>query len=188
MSFIVLCFYVLVINLISQYSLNPIYDIQNQLQKLEITGNKKNFLLEEDKTKSPNKEIAELKEIYEFMRKIQIIKNVFEKENYLKKYDVEFYNLTKDIKKKDIKEICNSFLGFYHFKNGSFNLAESEFYSAILCLQEKENEIITGKNNEYDDKIKDAIKRSSSESYINEYSFFEKIDENILLIIKIKKI
>ena len=43
MSFIVLCFYVLVINLISQYSLNPIYDIQNQLKKLEITGNKKNL-------------------------------------------------------------------------------------------------------------------------------------------------
>ena len=186
MSFIVLCFYVLVISLISQHSLNPIYDIQNQLKKLEITMNKKNFMLEEDKTKAPNKEISELKEIYEFMRKIQIIKNAFEKENYLKKHDVEFYNLTKDIKKKDVKEICTSFLGFYHFKNESYSLAESEFHSTILCLQEKENEILSGKNNEYDDKIKDAIKRSSSESYINEYSFFEKIDENMLLIIKIK--
>ena len=76
MSFIVLCFYVLVISLISQHSLNPIYDIQNQLKKLEITMNKKNFMLEEDKTKAPNKEIAELKEIYEFMRKIQIIHHI----------------------------------------------------------------------------------------------------------------
>ena len=188
MSFVVFCLYVLVISLISQNSLNPIHDIQNQLKKLEITiGSKKNFILEEDKIKSPNKEIAELKEIYEFMRKIQIVKNAFEKENYLKKHEVEFYNLTKDIKKKkDIKEICTSFLGFYHFKNESYSLAESELHSTILCLQEKENEIISGKNNEYDDKIKDAIKRSSSESYINEYSFFEKIDENMLLIIKIK--
>ena len=187
MSFIVLCLYVLVISLVSQNAFNPIYDIQNQLKKLEITiGSKKNFVLEEDKIKAPNKEIAELKEIYEFMRKIQIIKNAFEKENYLKKHDVEFYNLTKDIKKKDIKDVCTSFLGFYHFKNESYSLAENELHSTILSLQERENEIISGKNNEYDDKIKDAIKRSSSESYINEYSFFEKIDENMLLIIKIK--
>ena len=186
MSFIVLALYLLAISLISQYSLNPIYEIRNQLQKLEITmGYNKNFILEQDKIKAPNKEIAELKEIYEFMRKILIIKNAFEKENYLKKHNVEFYNLTKDIKKKDIKEVCTSFLGFYHFKNESYSLAESEFHSTILCLQERENQIISGKN-EYDDKIKDSIKRSSSESYINEYSTFEKIDENILLVIKIK--
>ena len=147
---------------------------------------KNNFILEEDKTIAPNKEIAELKEIYELMRKIQIIKNAFEKENYLKKHNVEFYNLTNDIKKKDIKEICTSFLGFYHFKNESYSLAENEFHSTILCLQERENEILSGKNTEFDDKIKDAIKRSSSETYINEYSFFEKIDENLLLMIKMK--
>ena len=39
------------------------------------------------------------------------------------------------IVKKDIKEICTSFLGFYHFKNESYSLAESEFHSTILCLQ-----------------------------------------------------
>ena len=187
MSFIVFVLYLLAISLISQYSLNPIYDIRNQLKKLEIMmGNKKNFVLEEDKISSPNKEITELKGIYELMRKILMIKNAFEKENYLKKHNLEFYNLTKDINKKDIKEICTSFLGFYHFKDESYSLAEDEFHSTILCLQERENDIISGKNNEYDDKIKDAIKRSSSESYINEYSTFEKIDENLLLIIKIK--
>ena len=115
-SFIIFCLYVLLISLMSQHSFNPIYDIQKQLNKLEITM-KNNFILEEDKAIAPNKEIAELKEIYELMRKIQIIKNAFEKENYLKKHNVEFYNLTNDIKKKDIKEICTSFLGFYHFKN-----------------------------------------------------------------------
>ena len=118
-SFIIFCLYVLLISLMSQHSFNPIYDIQKQLNKLEITM-KNNLILEEDKTIAPNKEIAELKEIYELMRKIQIIKNAFEKENYLKKHNVEFYNLTNDIKKKDIKEICTSFLGFYHFKNEYF--------------------------------------------------------------------
>ena len=80
MSFIVLALYLLAISLISQYSLNPIYEIRNQLQKLEITmGYNKNFILEQDKIKAPNKEIAELKEIYEFMRKIQIIKKFLKK-------------------------------------------------------------------------------------------------------------
>ena len=187
MTFIDFCIYLLAISLLSQFSLNPIYEIRNQLRKLEINvKNNKDIVLIEDKIKSPNKEIAELKEIYEFMRKIIIIKNAFEKENYLKKHNLEFYNLTKDIKKNDIKEICQSFLAFYHFKNESYNLAESEFHSTIITLQEIENKIISGKNNEYDDKIKDSIKRSSSESYINEYSTFSKIDENMLIIIKSK--
>ena len=188
MSFIVLSFYLLIINITAQKSLNPIYEIQNQLEKLEInlTYKNNNFLLEENNIRIYNKEMAELKEIYELMRKIDLIKNTFEKENYLKKHSLEFYNLIKDIKKKDIKEICTSFLGFYHFKTESYNLAENELHSTFLCLLDKENEIISGKNNDYDDKIKDAIKRSSSESYINEYSYFEKIDENMLLIIKIK--
>ena len=103
------------------------------------------------------------------MRKILIIKQAFEKENYLDKHNLEFYNLVMDIKKKDIKEICTSFLGFYHFQNDSFNLAETEFRSTLYFIQEKESKIISGKNNEFDDKIKDAIKRSSTESYINEY-------------------
>ena len=187
MSFIVLSLLILFICYISQLSLDPIYEILNQLKNLEIRrGNSKDYTLDEDKIKAPNKEIAELKDIYEFMRKILIVKNAFEKENYLKKHNLEFYNLTRDIKKKEIKNVCLSFLGFYHFKNDAFSLAESEFHSTVLILQENENKILRGKNDEYDDKLKDSIKRSSSESYINEYSTFEKLDENMLIIIKMK--
>ena len=100
-SFIVLALYLLSISLLSQYSFNPIFTIRNQLKKLEINlGYNKNFILEEDKIEAPNKEIVQLKEIYEFMRKILIIKNAFEKENYLKKHNIEFYDIIKDIKKK----------------------------------------------------------------------------------------
>ena len=123
------------------------------------SGGGKNYILEEDKIPAPNAEMLELKTIYETMRKILIIKQAFDKEYYLVKHNVEFYNLVIDIKKKDIKEICTSFLGFYHFKNDSFNLAETEFRSTLYFIQEKENKIISGKNNEFDDKIKDAIKR-----------------------------
>jgi hypothetical protein len=184
---IILCFYLLLISLISQSSLKSINDIIAELKRAEInSGGGKNYILEEDKTGAPNKEMLELKMIYEAMRKILIIKQAFEKEYYLDKHNLEFYNLVRDIKKKDIKEICTSFLGFYHFKNGSYSLAENEFRSTLFFIQEKESKIISGKNNEFDDKIKDAIKRSSTESYINEYSIFEKIDENMLAIIKIK--
>jgi len=88
MSFIVLSFYLLIINITAQKSLNPIYEIQNQLEKLEInlTYKNNNFLLEENNIRIYNKEMAELKEIYELMRKIDLIKNTFEKENYLKKH------------------------------------------------------------------------------------------------------
>ena len=187
LTIIILCFYLLLISLISQSSLKSINEIITLLKKAEInSGGGKNYTLEEDKISAPNKEMLELKMIYEAMRKILIIKQAFEKEYYLDKHNLEFYNLVRDIKKKDIKEICTSFLGFYHFKNGSYSLAENEFRSTLFFIQEKENKIISGKNNEFDDKIKDAIKRSSTESYINEYSIFEKIDENMLAIIKIK--
>ena len=187
LTMIILSFYLLIISLISQHSLKSINEIIALLKKAEInSGGGKNYVLEEDKLAAPNSEMLELKMIYETMRKILIIKQAFEKEYYLDKHNLEFYNLIRDIKKKDIKEICTSFLGFYHFQNNSFSLAENEFRSTLYFIQEKENKIISGKNNEYDDKIKDAIKRSSTESYINEYSIFEKIDENMLAIIKIK--
>ena len=187
LTFIILCFYLLLISLVSQHSLKSINEIILELKKAEInSGGGKNYILEEDKITAPNAEMQDLKMIYETMRKILIIKQAFEKEYYLDRHNLEFYNLVRDIKKKDIKEICTSFLGFYHFKNDSYSLAENEFRSTLYFIQEKENKIISGKNNEYDDKIKDAIKRSSTESYINEYSIFEKIDENMLAIIKIK--
>ena len=187
LTIIILSFYLLLISIISNRSLKSINEIIIELKRAEISsGGGKNYILEEDKIPAPNAEMLELKTIYETMRKILIIKQAFDKEYYLVKHNVEFYNLVIDIKKKDIKEICTSFLGFYHFKNDSFNLAETEFRSTLYFIQEKENKIISGKNNEFDDKIKDAIKRSSTESYINEYSIFEKIDENMLAIIKIK--
>ena len=187
LTLIILSFYLLIINLISQYSLKSINEIIILLKKAEInSGGGTHYVLEEDKKDAPNEEMLDLKLIYEEMRKILIIKQAFEKEYYLDKHNLEFYNLIKNVKKRDIREICSSFLGFYHYQNDSYSLAENEFRSTIYFIQDKENKIISGKNNEYDDKIKDAIKRSSTESYINEYSIFEKIDENMLAVIKIK--
>ena len=104
---------------------------------------------------------------------------------FLDQHNLQFYNLVQDINKRNIKEICNSFLGFYHYKNESYNLAENEINSTLCFIQENLNKITGGENNEFEDKIKDAIKRSSTVSYINEYTKFEKIEENLLTMINL---
>ena len=186
-TLVIVCFLIFLINLLSEYSLLPINNVISELKKAEINNNLKNTnIIPEDKILAPNTEMSELKIIYETMRKIIIIKQIFDKEYFIDKHSLEFFNLIQDIKNKDVREICNSFIGFYHFKNNSYNLAETEFRNTILYIQENENKIIQGKNTDYDDKIRDDIKRSSTVSYINEYSIFEKIDENVLAIIKMK--
>ena len=113
LTIIILCFYLLIINLISEHSLKSINEIIDLLKKAEIaSGGGKNYILEEDKLSSPNAEMADLKMIYETMRKILIIKQAFEKEYYLDKHNLEFYNLVRDIKKKNIKKICTLFLSY----------------------------------------------------------------------------
>ena len=186
-TIIIISFFLLLINSISEYFLKTTNEIINELKKNNINFNsQKCYALNEDKISSPNKEMSELKNIYSIMIKALIIKQAFEKENYLEKHNLDFYNLVQNIKRKNIKEICNAFLGFYHYKHDSFNLAENEFSSILLFIKDSENRLITGKNKEYEDKIKDEIKRSCTVSYINEYSKFESVDEILLHIINIK--
>ena len=186
-TIIILVFFILLINQISEYSLSPTNDIFNQLKKINIKSyDKNNFILKEEKVLRPNKEMSKLNNIYESMKTIFIIKQAFEIEKYLDSHNLEFYNLIQDINKINIKEICNSFLGFYHYKNNAYNLAEKEFNSTINFIIDNENKATSGKNTEYEDKIKDAIKRSSTVSYLNEFSEFEKIEENLLTIINLK--
>ena len=188
LSLIILGFFILFVNMISEYGLNSTNKIIKELNKIDINNNSKKFdFLKEDKIYAPNNEIMELKTIYEAMKKALIIKQVFGKENFLNKQNCsDFYNLVQNIKRKNIKEICNSYLAFHHFKTESYNLAEAEFLSTVSFVKENENKLISGKNSEYEDKIKDSIKRSSSASYLNEYSKFEGVDEIMLHIIDMK--
>ena len=45
------------------------------------------------------------------------------------------------------------FLGFYHYKHGAYNLAETEFNSTINFIQDNLNNVTSGKTNEYEAKI-----------------------------------
>ena len=184
---IIISFFLLLINIISEYFLNTTNQIINELKTSNINFNsQKCYVLNEDKISSYNKEMSELKSLYTLMIDALIIKQAFEKENYLEKNNLDFYNLVQNIERKNVKEICNAFLGFYHFKHDSFSLAENEFRSTLLFIKDNENRIITGKNKEYEEKIKDEIKRSCTVSYINEYSKFEGVDEILFTIINLK--
>ena len=161
--------------------------IIEQINKINIDDEKREInYLEEDKSWTANNEMLNLKGFYELMRRSLIIKQVFDKELYLRKHNLEFYKLTQDLEIKNIKEICNSFLAHFHFSNKIYNISENEFKSTINFIQENENKLKIGETNEYDDKLKDSIKRSSTVSYLNEYSKFDNIDENMLDIIYLK--
>jgi len=186
-TIILISFFLLIINLISEYFLNPTNEIINELKNNSINCNsKKCYLFSDDKISTPNKEMGELKNIFNIMNKAFIIKQAFEKENYLEKNNLEFCNLVLDIQNKNVKEICNALLGFYHLKHNSYSFAETELRSTLLYIKDSENKLISGKHKEYEDKIKDEIKRSSTISYINEYSKFEGIDEISSHIINLK--
>ena len=180
-------FFIVIIKIITEYFFNPTNEIIKELKNNIINSNSQKFYhFSEDKISAPNKEMSELKNIINMMKKLFIVKQAFEKENYLEKNNIEFYNLVQDIQNKNLKDICNAFLGFHHLKNNLYSLAESELRSTLLFIKSIESKLISGENKEYKDKIKDEIKRSSRVLYINEYSKFEGIDEVALRIINLK--
>ena len=184
---IIFCFFILFINIISEYSFKSVNILIESINKINIDEEKREInFLEEDKSFTANNEMLNLKEFYETMRKSLIIKQAFNNELYLKKNSMDFYNLIQDLKIKNIKEICNSFMAYFHFNNKIYNISENEFQSTINFIQENENKLKSEGINELDDRLKDAIKRSSTVSYLNEYSKFENLDENMVDIIYLK--
>ena len=187
LGFISFCFFILFINMISEDAFGFIEKLINNVNDIEIDDDKREInYLKENKNISPVGEMIKLKEIYETIRKSIIIKHAFNKEIYLHKYHSEFYDLIQDLKKINVKEICNSFIAYFHFNNNILNLSENEFHSTVDFIQENENRIKSAESNEYDNKLKDSIKRSSIVAYLNEYSKFDNIDENMLDIIYLK--
>ena len=175
---IILTIFFVIIDCFSDYSFDNINNINKSMNQITINENLgKINLLKENKGLKANKEMINISQIYDLMRNSLIIKEVFDNELFLKKHQILFYYLVKEIKDKNIKEICNSFLAINHFKNKAYTLAEMELHSMVKFLQEAEIKLKIGE--EYD-KIKDAIKRSSTVSYINEYSNFDNVDENML--------
>ena len=172
LTFISFCFFILFINMISEYSFDFIDELFNNINNIEIDDEKREITyLKENKNFLHNGEMIKLNEIYEFIRKALIIKHSFDKELFLHQHHFDFYKLIQDIKKNNIKEICNSFIAHFHFNNNIFNLSENEIHSTLNFIEENEN-AIKGESSDNDNKLKDTIKRSSIVTYLNEYSTF----------------
>ena len=178
---IVFGFYILFIQLLSYYFISTISDITNKINN--ITINEENNILSKDIEILPvNTEMVILNNIYELQINCRRIMEICESETLLKRNKIELRKLLYNIKNKNIIKICKSIFGIIHYNNKIYNLAEKEFKTTIIFIEKYEKELqIDGKD--VNDKLKDAIKRSTIVLYLNEYSTFEKTDENIRNII-----
>ena len=180
-SFLIIILYFLIFVFLFSYSFNNINNTLNYLEQIkEDKETGKLDLLKKSEDWEANKEMMDLNYIYNFIRKALIIKESFNNEKFIVKCKIEFFKIVQEIKNKNIKEICNSLLSISHFSDKLYSIAENEFSSVINFLKENEKRLNIKDEN---DKLKNLIKRSSTVSYINEYSNFKNIDENILEII-----
>ena len=180
-SFLIIILYYIIFELLFSYSFNGINNTFNYILQISLNEGTGNIdLLKESKEWKSNKEMMEINCIYNFIRKAFIIKKFFDNEKFIKKHKIEFLQIIQDIKDKNIKEICNSFLSISHFNDKLYSFAENGFNLTINFLKENEKRLNIKDENE---KLKNLIKRSSTTFYINEYSNFKNMDEKIVEII-----
>ena len=161
----------------------------------EMTKNLEKFILYKNKSMaqctlikfnySYNKEMKELSKIFNSININYILKKTAGNQDS----DIE---ITKDIieslnyiKNKDIKNRYIMIIAHYYYEKGFYEKAEIQFSNLLNYINEKENSYLI--SNEYDEnKVKDTISRKSNSAYLNEFSSFKGISDNILTIIKIK--
>ena len=121
------------------------------------------------------------------MKKIKNIKNSKNKNNNNSNLDnfSEFMDLIKNQNNPETKIMCLFIIAYVHFKEGYFKLAENEFKNLLLEINAYERKI-SNKNEDSDSKLKDSISRCSKISYLNEYSLTNEMNETTLPIIKAK--
>ena len=172
--------YILFIKFVSNFSLYSINDLTKKINNIKINEKtRKITLLKNDNKYHENKEMMILNSIYKLINNSSIIEEIFENEALLKNHELNLDTLLDSIKNKNVKEICNSLFGIFHFNNNKFNLAESEIKLVINFLKQNEQKLKIEGKDEFD-KIKEAIKRTSMVPYLNEYSEFNNVDENMI--------
>ena len=159
--------------------------------KNEIIQKKETFLIEPN-----NKDMAEVKNLFDNLVKAMLLKYNFEEKNITflsdnknSKNKLDFFNdymdLIKNLINPETKIMCLYLISYGHFKKGFFKLAENEFKNLIIEINAYENKI-SNKNEDSDSKLKDSLSRCSKISYLNEYSLNSEMNETTLPIIKAK--
>ena len=161
---------------------------------LEKKERKKN--LEEEKntfeqflkshTNAKNKEMTDLENTFDTMKKIIFLKRIITNNNlqYHKKNFIKFLETIKD---EEIRQISTLILAYSNFQDGKYYSAMKEINSLILNISQKEVKLLNSTDN-FDAQIKDMISRFSEIAYINEYSNFKGLNENVIPVIKMKQL
>ena len=176
--------------------------------------NKNEFLqkAEELSIDPNNKDMADIKNLFDYIVKIMILKINFEQNeisfdknidlNNIEKMDknqISYDNILSDNNIDTLNEYIfanNIFndetrlmmmfiISYKHFSKKLYQLSEKEFKNLIIEVNIYQNKI-SNKTESNDFKLKDSISRCSKISYLNEYSLNNELSETILPIIKIK--
>ena len=208
----VILFYFILIRLFfeTRYNvINQILEIINNglffemKDKNEIIQKKESILIEPN-----NKDMIEVKDIFDTLTKSMLLKINFDKKNlsFNAKFNKnrsnskiknkshnqfnldslkEYIDLIKSINNPEIKIMSIFIISYDHFKKRLYNLAENDFKNLLLDMNIYENKL-SNKNDDNDSKLKDSLSRCSKISYLNEYSLTNEMNETTLPIIKAK--
>ena len=136
---------------------------------------------------SHNKEMKELSKIFKSLNINYILKRTTENQDSVIEITKDITESLSYIKNKDLKNRYIMIIAHYYYEKGLYEKAQNQFSNLLNYINEKESSYLI--NNEYDEnKIKDTISRKSNSAYMNEFSSFKGISDNILSIIKIKLI
>ena len=206
--------FILIYLILVQYFYEKKYDILNQITDIMEDGQ---FFETKDKNdiiqrlasieiEPNNKDMVEVKNIFENIVKTMLLKFNFEEKNLSfytnnnknrnkkriknKKYSNldnlnEYMDLIKKLSNPETKIMSIFIITYEHFKKGYYKLAENEFKNLIFEINIYEN-TISNKNEDSDSKLKDSLSRCSKISYLNEYSLTNEMNETTLPIIKAK--
>ena len=190
--------YFIFIKLFLEIKYNPINKILNIIKggsffeikdKNEIITKKEEIIINPN-----NKEIFEINNLFVDLIKIILFKiNLKEIEHNsnniasLNNIDslIKYMDIIKDINNNEINIMISFIISYIYFRKGLFKQSENKYYNLIKEINLYLNKI-SNKTDISNSNFKDKLSRCSKVSYLNEYSFTNELNENILKIIKVK--
>ena len=196
-SIILFYFFLVHFFFVTRYNtINQILDTMNNGSFFEMKDSNEIIFKKDSLVIQPNnKDMAELKNIFDNLTKTMLLKFNFEEksiyfninnknQNNLDSIN-EYMDLIKSIANPETKIMCIYIISYNHFKKRMYKLAENEFKNLIIDINIYEDKI-SNKNEDSDSKLKDSLSRCSKISYLNEYSLTSGMNETTLPIIKAK--
>ena len=210
-SIIFIYLFLIIVKIFFEFKFNTINQITQIIKGcslFEIKDKNEIFKKKEKiSIKTNNKEMLDIKNLFDYLIKMQLLKINFEQNEYnlnkkllVSKETINNKNskinnkndslndymvIIKNINNKEINIMLGFIKAYEYFKKGLYKLSEIEFKDLIKEIQIYENKILEYLENDYS-KLKESISRCSKISYLNEYSLTNELSGTILHIIKVK--